>query len=245
MRGYKLKRHRKPITNCKDCVWRFGGKAKCLQCAAEGAFVAFKRRKGDYMETKYPVIEIFTSIQGEGAFQGEKATFIRFAGCNLRCPWCDTKHSFDGTSNVEQLTAEQIIKRIPKDPGIIVLTGGEPFLQDLDELIVKLNSYSYFICVETNGTINADTTMIDWITVSPKPPLYQVNITPNELKYVVDDNFEASIVTEDIYARYLECPIWLQVESARPESAKRAFEMIMKDSRLRLGTQLHKTLGVL
>lgn len=241
------------------------------------------------MKKKYPVLEIFSSIQGEGVHQGVKATFIRLAGCNLRCTWCDTKDSWEipckhgrleydsihemrasdmhcmqcgkqGSreelqsaviSNFVQCdwaTTDQIIDSIGSDAGIIVITGGEPTIHNLTPLLEALNSQvrGVYIAIETNGT-NALTDyigLIDWVTVAPKPPLYECLSEPDELKYVVDDSFTVNSISAKYINKAKGIPIFLQVESGRPKSAQRAFDMVMKNSRLRLGTQLHKHLNV-
>lgn len=109
------------------------------------------------------VNEIFYSIQGEGFYSGTPAIFIRFSGCNLKCPFCDTKHQ-DGV----EMSISDIIKKISGTKSkFVVLTGGEPSLQINEELIKELHSHGYYIAVETNGTkeLSYD---VDWVTCSPK-----------------------------------------------------------------------------
>ena len=88
------------------------------------------------MNYLYPIIEIFTSIQGEGTHMGLVTTFVRFAGCNLTCPWCDTKESWD-IANSKQMTVEEIVAQC--DAARVVLTGGEPTLYELKHLITALH----------------------------------------------------------------------------------------------------------
>ena len=98
------------------------------------------------------VIDIYTTIQGEGPFAGQPCVFLRLAGCNLQCPKCDT----DYTSNRHLKNPEQIINNINKihtTTNLVVITGGEPFRQHLEPLIVLLYEQSYDIQIETNGTI--------------------------------------------------------------------------------------------
>ena len=101
------------------------------------------------------VIEKFVSINGEGLRQGELACFIRFAGCNLRCSYCDTKYSFENPIIVNE-SVEEIINWVQKqNVKNITLTGGEPLLQkDIEELIIKLSNLNYLIEIETNGSID-------------------------------------------------------------------------------------------
>lgn len=107
--------------------------------------------------------EIFYSLQGEGRNAGRAAIFIRFSGCNLRCPFCDTKHQ-DG----KIMSDKEIIEEIKQCPSnLVILTGGEPTLYVDDNLIDKLHALGKEVAIETNGTrpINSK---IDFVTISPK-----------------------------------------------------------------------------
>ena len=105
----------------------------------------------------FKVIERFVSIDGEGPTSGELAAFIRFEGCNLRCTWCDTKYSWDGSCSHEEMEARDIYQYI-KDSGArnVTLTGGEPLLQkDMFQLldILALDSMLH-VHIETNGAMD-------------------------------------------------------------------------------------------
>ena len=108
------------------------------------------------MMQKFKIIEKFTSIDGEGPSAGELATFIRFVGCNLRCSWCDTKYSWDGTVKPESVSATEIYEYV-KTAGAtnVTLTGGEPLIQkNIEAVIAKLASDdSLTIRVETHGGV--------------------------------------------------------------------------------------------
>ena len=107
--------------------------------------------------------EIFYSLQGEGFHTGTPAVFIRFSGCNLKCPFCDTHHE-EGTL----MSDEEILAEVRKYPArTVILTGGEPSLWIDEELINLLHQAGKFICIETNGT-HPLPDGIDWITCSPK-----------------------------------------------------------------------------
>jgi 7-carboxy-7-deazaguanine synthase len=100
------------------------------------------------------VSEMFRSIQGEGKNQGRPCTFIRLAGCNLRCSWCDTGYARDGGS---EMTAAGIFSRAVELRGLFVcITGGEPLLQgeELLPLVARLSEHGFSIEIETNGTID-------------------------------------------------------------------------------------------
>lgn len=109
------------------------------------------------------VNEIFYSLQGEGHFTGVPSVFIRLAGCNLSCPFCDTSHK-----SFKEMTPADIISAIARFPSPhVVITGGEPSLQPLDRLIDALHADGRFVQIETNGTGPLPAT-IDWVTCSPK-----------------------------------------------------------------------------
>lgn len=101
------------------------------------------------------VIEKFLSINGEGIKSGELAVFIRFQGCNLRCPYCDTKYSYINPK-YQELEVEEIIDYI-KSTNVynVTLTGGEPLIQpDVDKLINELSNLGYRVELETNGSVD-------------------------------------------------------------------------------------------
>jgi organic radical activating enzyme len=107
--------------------------------------------------------EIFYSLQGEGYHVGTPAVFVRFAGCNLACPFCDTAHE-----GFTELTEQQILTEITQYPAHhVVLTGGEPTRQITSEFVNLLHEAGYYVQVETNGTLPVPQE-VDWVTCSPK-----------------------------------------------------------------------------
>ena len=104
------------------------------------------------------ITEVFTSLQGEGPLCCRRAVFVRLAGCNLRCPFCDTKYSLDPRVG-EPVEARVLAERLAAEPGIVVVTGGEPLLQrrGLNALLEELWRLSpgKTVQVETNGTLPA------------------------------------------------------------------------------------------
>lgn len=192
---------------------------------------------------EYPVIEIFSSIQGEGIHAGLPANFIRLAGCNLNCSWCDTKEALL-VSKAVQMTDDAIAERLGPQK-LVIITGGEPTLYDLEPLVEKLHKKDKYVAIETNGTGNIpDSWKLDWITASPKPLSdYKLLCRADELKYVVDELFEVDRIHSHVVPRGR---IFLQVEGGRPESAKKAYHLVMQhpELELRLGVQLHKIINV-
>lgn len=111
------------------------------------------------------VNEIFYSLQGEGLHTGTPAVFLRLAGCNLRCSFCDTRHEA-----FTEVTEEEIVREASAFPArTIVITGGEPLLQLTASLCQKLHEEGFAIHIETNGTrLLPDGAVVDWVTCSPK-----------------------------------------------------------------------------
>ena len=113
------------------------------------------------------VNEIFYSIQGEGAHAGTPAIFIRFSGCNLKCPFCDTDFS-----SYKEMTEDEIIdamRQLTDKCHNVVITGGEPTLQIDSVFVAKLHINGYIVAMESNGTRKAPKNL-DWLTISPKEP---------------------------------------------------------------------------
>ncbi len=132
---------------------------------------------------KYPIVEIFNSVQGEGYHSGIPHVFIRFGKCNLSCEWCDTE--FNEFTEIDM--AEIVDEVLSFNCKRVIFTGGEPALQDLAPIGNELKKYDISLSIETNGTIPVNP-IIDWICVSPKDQVYPnvkiKQITGDELKIV-------------------------------------------------------------
>ncbi len=129
------------------------------------------------MARKYGIVEVFATLQGEGAQAGTPAVFLRFAGCNLGydvCPWCDT--DWVKAVYVEDLPGTLALVRAAAEEGfggerpglLLVATGGEPSLQLDRPLAAALRARGYRISMESNGSRPIDRSLVDWLTVSPK-----------------------------------------------------------------------------
>ena len=177
--------------------------------------------------TRYlPIVEKFHSLQGEGFHSGKSAFFIRLAGCEVGCPWCDTKHSWD-SKKYPLLSIDTLISEIKevrlKGAAFIVLTGGEPLQHNLDDFcnIIKEKTYSekdnsIKIHIETSG-VNDFSGFYDWITLSPKrhkPPKDYFLEKCNEIKVIIND-------TKDIqFAKYIEDKI-LEINKQKRENKEK------------------------
>ena len=115
---------------------------------------------------KYDLVEVFESLQGEGRNTGRPCVFVRFAGCNLKCPWCDTDVRARFSLSLDGLLAE--IRNFK--PKSVILTGGEPTCAEgMPELVAALKEAGYWVAVETNGTNEpAWLAFVDYVACSPK-----------------------------------------------------------------------------
>lgn len=200
------------------------------------------------------VNEIFYSIQGEGFHTGRAAIFVRFAGCNLKCSFCDTKHENYVEKNITEIvdTIASISQKLPISP-MLIFTGGEPFLQDNIELKVLLKALKrrFFIAFETNGTIMPDKDLlkeIDWVTVSPKEVAFfktQIKSYAHEFKIVVGENVTKEIL-DDIYNTYYHklCYFFLQPESNTTINIQKCISYIKEDPRWALSLQMQNILSI-
>jgi organic radical activating enzyme len=197
--------------------------------------------------------EIFYSIQGEGFHSGKPAIFLRTAGCNLACSFCDTDFSL-----VETLSPQNILDRFQEYPcKFVVLTGGEPTLQhrELKPLLELLQSRGYYIAMETNGSLSEATSMaLDWITVSPK--LSQkgkwVVKQGNELKLVYEGQDLKPYLDSEFEHYYLQ-PMekrsepWgngQRLEQETREEWRKTIDAVKNNPTWNLSFQLHKELQI-
>lgn len=182
------------------------------------------------------VVEIFDSMQGEGQYMGVMCTFVRFAGCNLKCPFCDEASKY---GKAKEMTIEQIVKKCKQE--IVVLTGGEPTLQpQLVDLTVTLHNAGHRVHIETNGT-NAVPANIDWVTCSPKAPKFEINCGADEIKLVVDESL--TLKTALAIAGKRCSFVWLQPCDGPDiyKSKDTILKWIKKyPNEFRAGIQLHK-----
>lgn len=109
-----------------------------------------KRRESD--GSTIEVHSVFNTIQGEGPFTGHAAVFIRLAGCNLQCPACDTDYTTDRW-NSTPFALLQFVQEMRQSPSLVVITGGEPFRQNIHPLVELLLAEGYTVQIETNGTL--------------------------------------------------------------------------------------------
>ena len=119
-----------------------------------------------------PIKETFLSIQGEGYYAGQSAFFIRTQGCDIGCHWCDEPNSWV-LSKDNQMTSIQLLSYLNKIKSkIVIFTGGEPLMHDLDDVSKTLSKKGYKLHLETSGAYPLSANW-DWVTLSPKKIFYQ------------------------------------------------------------------------
>ena len=186
--------------------------------------------------------------------QGEPTVFVRLAGCDRRCSFCDTKYAWEGG---EEHSADEIVESVRKirrrfPARWVCLTGGEPFMQDVRFLVRLLKKDRCRVQVETNGT-RYYPVRADWISVSPKPKDYFVRPEfqrlAKEVKLIVTRELELPAIRRLRDGFPDRIPLLLQPESNRRWSQKKALRLLREATAVNLGNirisaQLHKILGV-
>lgn len=197
--------------------------------------------------TFLPVMESFYTIQGEGFHQGKAAYFIRLAGCDVGCVWCDVKESWDKDLYPAR-SIEQIVEDAKKYPGrFAVITGGEPTMHNLETLTETLQKEGFQTNIETSGSspLSGDW---DWICLSPKkfkPPLPDILTRANELKIIVFN--KSDFAWAEKYATLVSsaCKLYLQPEWSKAAIVTPSIINYIKENpRWELSLQIHKYINV-
>jgi len=186
--------------------------------------------------------EIFYSVQGEGAWTGTPAVFVRLAGCNLNCRFCDTDYSLKSFAPALAIVAR--VRELGGDCPMVVLTGGEPLAQrETSELIDALRADGRRVHIESNGTIPLDLPADVWLTVSPKERLHPAMAArANEVKLIVDGRVPVEWLAA-FEGRAI--PTFLQPEGNKRANVELALAAAKaRPERFRLGLQTHKFIGV-
>ena len=194
-----------------------------------------------------PVMEHFYTIQGEGYHQGKAANFIRLGGCDVGCVWCDVKDSWDAEKH-PKFNIEYLLLNIEKTPAkLVVITGGEPLMHNLDELTAALQSKGFETNIETSGAYPLSGSW-NWICVSPKKfkaPLPEILPLANELKVVVFN--KSDFAWAEKYATLVSpvCKLYLQPEwDKASEVTPMIIEYIKQNPKWELSLQIHKYINV-
>ncbi len=198
--------------------------------------------------TQLPIMEHFYTVQGEGAYTGKAAYFIRLGGCDVGCVWCDVKDSWDA-DKYPHSSINEIVDLVESGSkaDIVVITGGEPAMYDLSELTDKLKVKGYRIHIETSGAYELKGEF-DWVTVSPKKfkaPLQSALEKADELKVVVFNQSDFSWGEKHAKQVLSTCKLYLQPEWSKHEKMQDLiFEYVKENPKWQISLQTHKYLGV-
>jgi organic radical activating enzyme len=197
--------------------------------------------------TKLPVMEHFYTIQGEGYNTGKAAFFIRLAGCDVGCVWCDVKESWDAGKHTLMRLEDLLTEAKKCNAENVVITGGEPCMYDLTEITLLLKSNGLTVWLETSGAYPI-TGSFDWICLSPKKfkkPLAENLIKADELKVVVFNKSDLKWAEEYAAMTKKQCKLFLQPEF---DSFKKVMPLIIdyvkQNPKWRIGLQTHKVIDV-
>ena len=192
-------------------------------------------------------MEHFYTLQGEGYHQGRAAYFIRLGGCDVGCVWCDVKDSWDAEKH-PKLNIDDLILNIEKTPAdLVVVTGGEPLMHNLDELTFALQSAGLKTNIETSGAYPLSGSW-NWVCLSPKKfkaPLPEILSFANELKVVVFN--QSDFDWAEKYAALVspECKLYLQPEWDRASIVTPLIiDYIKQHPQWELSLQIHKYINV-
>ena len=194
-----------------------------------------------------PVMEHFYTIQGEGYHQGRAAYFIRLGGCDVGCVWCDVKESWDADKH-PKLSIKILLEEVNKTPAkLIVITGGEPLMHNLDILTKALQQNGFETNIETSGASPLSGNW-DWVCLSPKKfkaPLPDVVSAADELKIVVFNH--SDFAWAEKYAALVSpnCKLYLQPEWGKAQLITPSIiDYIKKHPKWELSLQIHKYINV-
>ncbi len=194
-----------------------------------------------------PVMEYFYTIQGEGAFSGAPAYFIRLGGCDVGCHWCDVKESWDSKAH-PSLSIDEIVENAKASQApIVVITGGEPLMYDLTVLTKALQSAGIRTHVETSGA-HPLTGHWDWICFSPKKfkkPLPEFYTKSHELKVIIYNRSDFKWAQEHAAKMHDGSNWYVQPEwSKESEMLPSIIQFVKENPKWRISLQVHKYMSI-
>lgn len=199
-----------------------------------------------FLDTTYPIMEHFHTIQGEGVHTGQSAYFVRTGGCDVKCWWCDVKDSWDENKH-PKIAVKDILSSIQKfKPAFVVVTGGEPLLHDLTDLTRGIHSIGLRVHIETSGS-SPLSGELDWITLSPKrfkKPLPEIYPYVDELKVVVLTKKDLQWAEEHAALCPENTRLLLQPEWDTPKSMPLIVEYVKENPQWGVSLQTHKFLQI-
>jgi len=194
-----------------------------------------------------PLMESFYTIQGEGAFTGHAAYFLRLGGCDVGCVWCDVKESWDVSRHPLRSVEAMVAESHASGTQIVVITGGEPAMHDLSELTQALQKSGMRTHIETSGAYPL-TGVWNWVCLSPKKfkaPVQEVYAQANELKIIVYNRTDLDWALQEALRVPSTCRLFLQPEWSREkEMLPLIIDFIKKNPRWQISLQTHKYMNI-
>ncbi len=196
---------------------------------------------------KYPIMEHFFTIQGEGTYSGRAAYFIRIAGCDVGCVWCDVKESWDKDQHRTMTTNEIIEKVTESKTDFVVITGGEPAMYNLNPLVEPLKKMGITIAIETSGCypLQGD---VDWYCFSPKKfkaPCDEAYVRANELKVIINHPSDLEWANKHAEKVLDSCHLFLQPEWSKTEKLLPLIISYVKGNlKWKISLQTHKYMNI-
>ena len=192
-------------------------------------------------------MERFLTVQGEGAYTGAAAWFIRLGGCDVGCAWCDVKESWDVNAHPQVSAGTLVDEAVASKAPICVVTGGEPAMHDLTSLTGGLQAAGIRTHIETSGT-HPVTGSWDWITFSPKrfkAPLDAIYAQTDELKVIVVNRQDLAWGSEHASRLPTDARLYFQPEWDRREQVlDYTVAFVQENPEWRISLQTHKYLGL-
>jgi organic radical activating enzyme len=194
-----------------------------------------------------PIMESFYTLQGEGFHSGRAAYFIRLSGCDVGCVWCDVKESWE-TQPEQVKSIDEIANWVVTYPSkFVVLTGGEPAMYNLNELVEKLKENKMYVAIETSGVYPLNGS-VDWYTFSPKKfkkPCDEAYEKANELKVVIYNKSDFKWALEHQVKVNSNCLLYLQPEwSKLDEITPLIVDFIKENPDWKMSLQSHKYINI-
>ncbi len=201
----------------------------------------------EMIRTALPVMEQFYTVQGEGYHQGKAAYFIRLAGCNVGCTWCDVKESWDADKHPKTAIKTLTHEASQHEGNIVVITGGEPLMYDLEYLTKSLKDAGLKTHIETSAAYPLSGHW-DWICVSPKkfkPALPEIMPLADELKIIVYNRHDFKWAETHAAQVSGNCKLYLQPEWGKaPEMMPLIVNYVKANPQWQISLQIHKYINV-
>ncbi|MEY4292592.1 MAG: hypothetical protein RL624_1553 [Bacteroidota bacterium] len=192
-------------------------------------------------------MEHFYTLQGEGAFAGYAAYFIRLGGCDVGCVWCDVKESWDAAAHPQVTVATLLNYVLESKTNRVVITGGEPCMYDLHALCNALHAHGLKVHLETSGAHEIRGNF-DWVTLSPKKfkaPLASAYAKADELKIIVFNKHDFDWAREHQALVPAKTALYLQTEwEKRDSNYNLVIDFIKANPAWHLSIQTHKYLQI-